>query len=113
MVSYVRENLCKNQPLIVVGLSLGGEYLQYYLGKKQQIGLPVQIDAAISVAALFNQANSCKLVDNSPVLRKGLIMGALEIHSKHMENEHYVEMKKRNGVADSKYGVECCLILCS
>jgi hypothetical protein len=24
-----------------------------------------------------------------------------------------VEMKKRNGVADSKYGVECCLILCS
>jgi predicted alpha/beta-fold hydrolase len=88
-----------------VGLSLGGEYIQYYLGKKKEMGEPTYIDAAISVGALFNQSNSCDLVDSMPLLRKGLILGALEIHNKHAENEQYISMKERNGVAHSKKNI--------
>lgn len=102
VIDYVKDRLCKTKPLIIVGLSLGGEYLQYYLGKKKELGEETYIDAAISVAALFNQSNSCQLVDNQPTLRKGIIIGALEIHNKHMENQHYMEMKERNGVSHGK-----------
>lgn len=38
VIKYVRENLCPTQPLMVLGLSLGGDYLQYYLGKKKEMG---------------------------------------------------------------------------
>jgi predicted alpha/beta-fold hydrolase len=54
VIHYVRDNLARTKPVIVVGLSLGGEYIQYYLGKKKEQGEKVYIDAAISVAALFN-----------------------------------------------------------
>lgn len=64
VIDYVRSRLCKKSPLIVVGLSLGGEYIQYYLGKKRELGEEVEIDAAVSVAALFNLGNSCRLVDS-------------------------------------------------